>query len=392
MIPFRDFKVDISEEHEILRSTIKDFCESEVTKYVEEGELKGEIPAELKAKVVKLGLYGLNAKPELGGQGGDLLSQAIASEELSRVWTSFSTHLFINWLYIHAVQTYGSGRIAEKYVPPVAKGQKIGAFANTEPGAGSDVAGIKTYAKKVGNEYVINGRKIFISNGGIADYIVVSARTSPPEEGKRWKGISLFIVEKEQVKIISRIDTVGLRASNTAELSFEDAEVPEENMIGEEGMGFKHTLEAFDYSRVVVAAQGVGLAQAALEKMITYSMSRTAFDRKIAEFQLIQEKVAESIAEVAYARLLTYWAANLIMKGNMDDGIPAASIAKYVATDVANRVAQRAENVMGGYGVSKGGAERYLRDAQILMTYEGTNDIQKLTVARTIYRKLGLRI
>ena len=400
VFPFKsleDFKIEISQDHELLRSAVRDFSENVLAKYVEKGEKELDIPIEVKIKAKEIGLYGLFLDQQLGGQGADYLSLLVASEEISRVWPSFSTFLLIDWMFIYTLSKFGSDELKKKYIPPVAQGEKVGAFANTEPTAGSDVAGIKTTAKKINSgEYVINGRKIFITNGDIADYYIVTARTSPPDPNARWKGISMFVVEREWkgVKVLNRIETMGLKASNTAELAFEDVEVPAENLIGEEGMGFKYAMATFDRTRVGVAAQAVGVAQAALEKMVTYVTQRFAFQSPLIGFQMVQEKIAESLTEVNTARLLTYWAASLFDRRAENEAIIAASMAKFYATEIAEKVAIRAITVHGGYGVATStGVERLLRDVEVMKIYEGTNDIQKLTILReTARRLLGLKL
>ena len=365
--------------------------ERDVAPYVEKGEREGSIPKELLEKAKELGLFGISVPQEYGGQGGDLLMEAMAVEEMVRVWASFAVRVTVGGLYMAPILLFGNEDQKKKYVTPVAKGEKIAALANTEPSGGSDVAGIQSVAKKVNGKYILNGRKIFITNGGIADYYVVTARTSPPEPNARWKGISMFIVEREWkgVKVLSRIETMGLRASNTAELAFEDVEVPEENLIGEEGMGFKYAVTAFDRTRVGVAAQGVGIAQAALEKMVGYAVQRRLFESQLIDFQMVQEKIAESITEVNTARLLTYWAATLFNEGKIDEGIIAASMAKLYSTEIAEKVAIRAITVHGGYGVATStGVERLLRDVEVMKIYEGANDIQKLTILKETARRL----
>jgi Acyl-CoA dehydrogenases len=327
---------------------------------------------------------------EYGGQGGDMLGTAIVAEEISRIWPSFSTHILIYYMFSYTLLNFGNEEQKRKYVPPVARGEKIPAHANTEPYAGSDVAGIRTYAKRINDSYVINGRKIFITNGDIADYYLVTARTSPPETNQRWKGISVFIIEKGMpgLKVVNRIDTLGLRASHTAELSFEDLKVPSENLVGVEGQGFKYFVETYDYSRVFVAAQALGLAQSALELMVDYTSKREAFNQQLIDFQLIQEKIADITSLVSASRLLTYWAANLFMKGKKDEAIIASSIAKMFSTEGAEKASILAITGQGGYGVSSGGAERLLRDVEIMKIYEGANDIQRLTIAKQIMKRI----
>ncbi|MEM3281336.1 MAG: acyl-CoA dehydrogenase family protein [Saccharolobus sp.] len=399
VLPFTSvetFSINVSEKHELFRRAVREFMEKHVAPYVEEGERKMTVPNEILEKAKEIGLYGISAPEEYGGQGGDTLMTAIAQEEISRVWPSLSARLSIGGLFMTPILLFGSEELKKKYVTPVARGDKAAAFANTEPSAGSDVAGIQTVAKKVNGKYIINGRKIFITNGGVADYYVVTARTSPPDPNARWKGISMFVVEREWkgVKVLNRIETMGLKASNTAELAFEDVEVPAENLIGEEGMGFKYAMATFDRTRVGVAAQGVGVAQAALEKMVTYVTQRFAFQSPLIGFQMVQEKIAESLTEVNTARLLTYWAASLFDRGAENEDIIAASMAKFYATEIAEKVAIRAITVHGGYGVATStGVERLLRDVEVMKIYEGANDIQKLTILReTARRLLGLKL
>ncbi|MEM0363752.1 MAG: acyl-CoA dehydrogenase family protein [Sulfolobaceae archaeon] len=398
VFPFKsleDFKIEISQDHELLRSAIRDFSENVLAKYVEKGEKELDIPIEVKIKAKEIGLYGLFLDQQLGGQGADYLSLLVASEEISRVWPSFSTFLLIDWMFIYTLSKFGSDELKKKYIPPVAQGEKVGAFANTEPTAGSDVAGIKTTAKKINSgEYVINGRKIFITNGDIADYYIVTARTSPPDPNARWKGISMFVVEKDSVKPVSRIETTGLKSSHTAEIVLEDVKVPQENLVGEEGNGFKYAVSAFDFARTIVASQAVGIGQAALEKMINYSLQRTAFDRKLAEFQLVQTKVSESLANLELARLITYWAGTLFKNNKENEYVIAASLAKFISTEFAEKIVLNAMSVYGGYGVTTStGLERMLRDLQIMKTYEGTNDIQRISAARYLYNKfIGYKV
>ncbi|MEM0293539.1 MAG: acyl-CoA dehydrogenase family protein [Saccharolobus sp.] len=399
VLPFTSaeiFSINVSEKHELFRRAVREFMEKHVAPYVEEGERKMTIPNEVLEKAKELGLYGISAPEEYGGQGGDTLMTAIAQEEISRVWPSLSARLSNGGLFMTPILLFGSEELKKKYVTPVARGDKAAALANTEPSAGSDVAGIQTVAKKVNGKYIINGRKTFITNGGVADYYVVTARTSPPDPKARWKGISMFVVEREWkgVKVLNRIETMGLKASNTTELAFEDVEVPAENLIGEEGMGFKYAMATFDRTRIGVAAQGVGVAQAALEKMVTYATQRFAFQSPLIGFQMVQEKIAESLTEVNTARLLTYWAASLFDRGAENEAIIAASMAKFYATEIAEKVAIRAITVHGGYGVATStGVERLLRDVEVMKIYEGANDIQKLTILReTARRLLGLKL
>jgi alkylation response protein AidB-like acyl-CoA dehydrogenase len=383
VFPFKsleDFKVEITQDHELLRSAVRDFAENILAKYVEIGEKELDIPLEVKQKAKEIGLYGLFARQDLGGQGADYLSLLTATEEMARIWPSFSTFLLINWMFIYALSRFGNEELRKKYVTPVANGDKVAAFAVTEPVAGSDVAGIKTTAKKLDSEYVINGRKIFITNGDIADYYLIAARTSPPDPKARWKGISMLVVEKDAVKPVSRIETTGLKSSHTAEILLEDVKTPAENLLGEEGNGFKYAVSSFDFARTIVASQALGIGQAALEKMINYSLQRTAFEKKLADLEV--------------ARLITYWAGTLFKNGKENEYTVAASLAKFISTESAEKIILRAMSVYGGYGVTTStGLERMLRDLQIMKTYEGTNDIQRISAARFLYNKfIGYKV
>lgn len=388
-------QIGITEDHELLRQSVREFSEKFLLPNVDKGEKEKDFPEEAKKQAADMGLFGLDIPSEYGGQGADYLSLLVTSEEISRIWTSFSTLLLVHWMLGRAVLKYGSEEVKRKYLPEIASGKKLGGFANTEPEAGSDVAGIKSVAKKVNDHYVLNGRKIFITNGDIADYLIITARTSPPDPKARWKGISMFLVERDWgIKTMSRIETTGLRASHTAEIVLEDVSVPSENLLGEEGMGFKYAVESFDYARTIVSAQAVGIAQSAFEKLVEYSLQRKAFERPIADFQMVQQKVSESLSDLMTSRLLTYWAGTLYQKEMMDEYIVAASLAKFHSTEAAERVVLRAMTAFGGYGVTVStGLERLLRDLQILKTYEGTNDIQRISAARQLfYRFKGVKV
>lgn len=391
----KSFTIDLKEEHELTRSMMRDFAEKVLANYVKQGEAMKDIPQDLKEKARELGLYGIDVSPEYGGQGADYLTALVITEELSRIWTSFSTFFLINWMFNRAINEYGNEEQKKKYITKVASGEKVAAFAVTEPGAGSDVAGIQTLAKREGDYYTLNGRKLFITNGDIADYYIIAARTSPPQPGARWKGISMFIVEKEWgVKPVSRLETIGLKASHTTELSLDEVKVPSENLLGEEGMGFKYAVETFDYARTIVSAQALGIAQRAFEIMSQYSIQRNAFDAKIANFQMVQNKIAESLADLEASRLLTYWSGTLYQRGMKNEYIIVASLAKFFVTEAAERIVLRAMVEHGGYGVTTDlELERMLRDLQILKTYEGTNDIQRISAARQFYAKfMGIKV
>jgi acyl-CoA dehydrogenase len=260
----------------------------------------------------------------------------------------------------------------------------------TEPGAGSDVAGIKSTAKLHGTHWEINGRKTFITNGEIAELYLVFARTSPPPSAReRHKGLSAFIVERgtEGFQVGSHIETTGLRGSQPSELILDHVKVPTDNLVGKEGDGFYIGVKTYDRGRVDVSAQGVGIAQAAYEAAINYAQTRTSFEKPLIDFQQVQYKLAEMAMGLHTARLLTYWAASLKDQGK--EFVKAASIAKVTSTETAERLALLAMMIHGGYGVAtEYPVERFLRDSQIIKTYEGTNDIQRLTIAKQLIREL----
>ncbi|HXW37761.1 MAG TPA: acyl-CoA dehydrogenase family protein [Nitrososphaerales archaeon] len=386
-----DYAVNVSEEHEAFRKVVREFAEKELAPHAARIDKENEMDMDLVRKAGKLGLFGIPFPEEYGGGAGDDLSLVLATEELSRFSAAFSAVVGANYLVSVPLALFGTDDQKKRYLTPIAKGEKIAAHAMTEPGVGSDVAGISTTAVKTGDRYVINGKKMFITNGDKADTFLIFARTSPPEEGKRHRGVTAFLVEKGAPGLIvgQRIDVIGLRGDQPVELVFENLEVPESNVLGELGRGVNIALTTYDHGRVGVAAQGTGLAQAALEAALEYSTQRQTFGNYLLSYQQVQFKVAEMAAAVHTARLLTYWAATLTQKGK--DFIKASSVAKIVATEAAERNAHSAMLIMGAYGVSKEmRVERILRDSQVIKTYEGTNDIQRLTIMKEVAKEMGV--
>ncbi len=385
-----DYEVKLTSEHETLRHTIRDFAEKEIRPIAAEIDRKNQIPRDLLTRIAKLGVSAITYKEEYGGLGGDLLSMVIAIEELSRVSGACSTVFVASHLVSEPINEWGTEEQKKRYLVPMVAGEKIGAHAMTEPGAGSDVAGIKSLAKLHGTHWEITGRKMFITNGEIADIYLVFARTSPaPSKEERHKGLSAFIVEKgtEGFKVGSKIETTGLRGSQPSELILDRVRVPMDNLLGKEGDGFYIAVKTYDRGRIDVSAQGVGIAQAAYEAAVSYAQTRTSFETPLIDFQQVQYKLAEMAIGLHTARLLTYWAASLKDQGK--DFVKAASIAKVTATETAERLALHAMMIHGGYGVAtEYPVERYLRDSQIIKTYEGTNDIQRLTIAKQLIREL----
>jgi alkylation response protein AidB-like acyl-CoA dehydrogenase len=385
-----DYEVRLTEDHENLRHTIRDFAEKELRPVAMEIDRKNEIPRDLLTRIAKLGVSAITYKEEYGGLGGDLLSMVIAIEELARVSAACSTVFVASHLVSEPINDWGTEEQKKQYLRPIVSGDKLGAHAMTEPGAGSDVAGIKTTAKLHGGEWEITGRKMFITNGETADTYLVFARTSPaPSKEQRHKGLSAFIVERDAkgFSVGSKVETIGLRGSHPSELIFEKVRVPKENLLGKEGDGFYIGVKTYDRGRIDVSAQGVGIAQAAYEAAVSYAQTRTSFDSPLIDFQQVQYKLSDMAIGLHTARLLTYWAASLKDQGK--EFVKAASIAKITATETAEKLALIAMMIHGGYGVAtEYPVERFLRDSQIIKTYEGTNDIQRLTIAKQLLREL----
>jgi alkylation response protein AidB-like acyl-CoA dehydrogenase len=391
MFPFNevmDFKIEMTDEHELFRKSIREFAESKVRPYVQKVEETNEIPQSIIDGARELGLYGVGVPERYGGQGGDMRTLAILTEELSRVLPSLGTMVTVNHLFLIPLMIFGTEEQKLKYIPPVAKGEKFAAHANTEPGAGSDVAGIQTRAEKNNNGYIINGRKIFITNSERAQYFILSARTSSPEQGKRWKGITTFIAEKGMpgLEIGQKFKVIGLRGEQPNEVIFNNLYVPDENIVGKVGEGFKVIVTTYDYSRIIIAAQALGIAQGVFELAFNYSIERKAFEKPIFGFEGIAFRISDMLIKLETARLLVYWAAYL---ADMQKPLflMASSMAKTYATEVAEELSDMAIKIHGGAGVdSATGVERYLRDSVITTIYEGTNDIQKLTIAKTLLK------
>ncbi|MCS7286157.1 MAG: acyl-CoA dehydrogenase [Anaerolineae bacterium] len=370
-----------SEEQEIFRKSIREFAEKEIMPRAQEIDQKGEFPWDIIKKMARLGLMGLPFPEEYGGSGGDTISYAIAVEEIARasgsVAITFSAHIS---LACGAIYLFGTEEQKRKYLVPMAKGEKLGAFGLTEPGAGSDAAAIKTRAILDGDEWIINGQKIFITNGSVADVVVIAAVTDPAK-GKR--GISNFIVEKGTpgFRIGREEDKMGLRGSVTSELIFEDCRIPRENLLGKEGEGYKQFLVTLDGGRIGIGAMAVGLGMAALETSVKYAKERVQFGQPIAEFQAIQWMLADMATELEAARLLVYRAAWLKEQGQRFT--KEAAMAKLFASEAAVRACYKAIQIHGGYGYTKDyPVERFYRDARLTTIGEGTSEIQRLVIAR----------
>jgi alkylation response protein AidB-like acyl-CoA dehydrogenase len=374
---------ELSDEQALLRKTVRDFAERELAPKSREWDEKQAFPREVFAKLGGLGLAGVCWPEEYGGAGLSTLDWAIVMEELARVDAgvalSLAAHHSLCSAHIHLA---GSEEQKRRFLPPLARGEKVGCWGLTEPGSGSDAGGMRTTAVRDGDRWVLNGTKIFITNGGIADTAVVMAVTDRAA-GK--KGISAVVVERGTpgFRAGKKEDKLGVRSSDTSELVFEDCRVPAANLIGREGMGFVDTLKILDKGRIGIAAFSVGIAQAALEASIRYARTRKQFDHPIADFQAVQFKVAEMATRTQAARLLTWRAAAMADSGLAHTA--ESSMAKLFASEAAVEIALDAIQIHGGYGyVKEYPVERYLRDAKIGTIGEGTSEVQRLVIARQL--------
>ncbi|WP_416808255.1 acyl-CoA dehydrogenase AcdA [Bacillus thuringiensis] len=373
----------LSEEHEMIRKMVRDFAKNEVAPTAAERDEEERFDRELFDQMAELGLTGIPWPEEYGGIGSDYLAYVITIEELSRVCAStgvtLSAHTSLaGW----PIFKFGTEEQKQKFLRPMAEGKKIGAYGLTEPGSGSDAGGMKTIAKRDGDHYILNGSKIFITNGGIADIYVVFALTNP--ESKQ-RGTSAFIVESDTpgFSVGKKESKLGIRSSPTTEIMFEDCRIPVENLLGEEGQGFKVAMQTLDGGRNGIAAQAVGIAQGALDASVEYARERHQFGKPIAAQQGIGFKLADMATDVEAARLLTYQAAWL-----ESEGLPygkESAMSKVFAGDTAMKVTTEAVQVFGGYGYTKDyPVERYMRDAKITQIYEGTQEIQRLVISRML--------
>ncbi|WP_100401467.1 acyl-CoA dehydrogenase [Bacillus sp. FJAT-42315] len=373
----------LTEEHEMIRKMVRDFAKNEVEPTAAERDEEERFDMELFHKMAELGLTGIPWPEEYGGIGSDYLAYCIAVEELSRVCAStgvtLSAHTSLaGW----PVYKFGTEEQKQKYLKPMAQGEKIGAYGLTEPGSGSDAGGMKTTARLDGDDYILNGSKIFITNGGIADIYIVFALTDP--ESKQ-RGTTAFIVEKDFAgfSVGKKEKKLGIRSSPTTEIIFEDCRVPKENILGEVGDGFKVAMMTLDGGRNGIAAQAVGIAQGALDASIEYAKERKQFGKPIVANQGISFKIADMATAVEASRLLTYQAAWLESKG-LPYGKESA-MSKLMAGDTAMKVTTEAVQIFGGYGYTKDyPVERYMRDAKITQIYEGTQEIQRLVISRMV--------
>ena len=376
---------NLSEEHLMIRDAARDFAQTELLPGVIERDEKQEFPAEQIKKLGELGFMGMMVSPENGGSGMDTLSYVLAMEELSKIDASASVVVSVNnSLVCWGLETFGSAEQKAKYLPRLASGEIIGSFCLSEPEAGSDATSQMTTAVDMGDHYLLNGTKNWITNGGNCEIALVIAQTDR-EKGHR--GINTLIVEKgmEGFVVGKKEDKLGIRGSDTHTLLFNDVKVPKENRIGEDGFGFKFAMKTLSGGRIGIAAQALGIAQGALDLALSYSKERTTFGKPIHEHQAIAFKLADMEMKIEQARLLVYKAAWLKDQGMSYD--KESAMAKLAASEAAMWVSTEAVQVHGGYGfVKEYHVERLMRDAKITQIYEGTSEIQRIVISRDMIK------
>ena len=383
--------LDLTEEHKMIRDTARDFARNEIAPIAAHFDETGEFPYETIKKMGALGLMGIEVPEEYGGAAMDTLAYVLAMIEIAKADVSHSTIMSVNnSLYCHGILKFGTEEQKQKYVTPIATGQKIGAYSLTEPMSGSDAGTMKSRAVREGDHYVINGRKSWVTSGPVADYIVLFTMTQPE---LKHKGITAFIIDTQQPGFIrgKTEPKLGIRASATCEIVYEDYRAPVENRLGEEGDGFKIAMTVLDAGRIGIATQALGIAEAAYEAARRYAVEREAFGKPIGAFQGTGFKIADMKTRIEASRLLIYNAALAKERSKKDKSRYSleASMAKLFASETAMWVTHQAVQIHGGMGYSKElPVERYFRDAKITEIYEGTSEIQRLVISRN---ELGLK-
>ena len=377
----------LTEEQKMLQQMARDFAQKEVAPMAAALDEAEKFPAEAVKKMAELGLMGITIPIEWGGAGMDNISYVLALEEISAACASTAVTMSVNnSLYCAPIVKFGTDAQKEKYVKPFASGQKLGAYALSEPGTGSDAANQRAVAAKKGNKYILNGTKNFITNGPHADAMIVFAMT---DREKKHKGISAFIIEKDfkGYSVGKKENKMGIRASSTSSIILDNCEVPEGNIIGKEGDGFAIAMWTLDGGRIGIATQALGIARAAFEVAAKYSTEREAFDKPICDFEGIQWKIADMAMNIDAARLLIHRAAWMKDKGIKHS--KEAAMAKLFASETATMVTKEAVQILGGYGYCKEyPVERYFRDAKITEIYEGTSEVQRIVIAKNVLKEL----
>ncbi len=379
-------KIELTEEQQLLRENIRRFAEEVVKPRAKEIDESGEFPRSFFDQAGELGLGGVAVPEEYGGAGMDTIAYTLVIEEISRVCATSGVILSVNnSLVCDPLLKFGTEAQKKEFLTPLAAGQKLGCFALTEPGAGSDAGGLLSTARKDGDSYVLNGNKVFITNGTDADIALVFASV---DLAKKHKGITCFIVPTDTPGYSHGTHEfkLGVNASGTTELAFQDLRIPAANRLGEEGDGFKIAMATLDGGRIGIAAQAVGIAQGAFEEAVAYAQQRKQFGQAISEFQAIQFYLADMATELDAARLLVWKAA--WAKENQKRFTLEAAQAKLFSAEMAQRVTNKALQIHGGYGYTKEyNVERYFRDARITEIYEGTSEIQKMVIADWVINK-----
>jgi len=374
-----------NEEHEMFRAAVRSFVDKEVAPHVEEWEAAGQIPKSIWPRMGELGFLGVEYDEKYGGAGADFLTTAVLCEELGRSRCgslAMAVGVHTDMASPHLYYT-GSEALKEKYMPAICRGEKLSAIAVTEAGGGSDVAAIRTRARKAGDHYILNGSKMFITNGVMADLYFVAARLEAGDAAKRHRGISMFLVERESPGfVVSRkLDKMGMRASDTAELAFQDMVVPAENLLGQEGKGFYEVMRIFQRERLVAGLHGVAMCDRALEDTIAYARQRQAFGGPLTGKQVIRHKLADLATLIEAGRWLTY--AACVKYQNREEAVKEISMVKLFTAEMANRVAYDCVQLHGGYGYMREyPIERFARDVRLFPIGGGTSEIMKEIIAK----------
>ena len=372
----------LTPEQEMIRLMARDFAKKELEPFAGEWDRKETFPDKAVRKMGGLGLMGMMIPVEYGGAGAGAVSYSLALQEIAYACASTAVTMSVTNLSSDPILMFGSEEQKQRYLAPLARGEMLGAFAVTEPDAGSDPAGMTTRAEEKGDHYLVNGSKIFITNGSYADVIVLITRIGAEKSNR---GLSAFLLTKGTpgFRIGRKEDKMGLRASNTVELLFDDCRIPKENLLGKEGIGFKIAMVALDSGRIGIASQSLGIARACLHEAVAYAKTRKQFGKNIGSYQAIQWMIADTAAEIEAAHWLTLYAAD-----KKDQGLPftrEASMAKLFASEMANRAAYSAVQIYGGYGYMKEyKVERLYRDARVTTIYEGTSEVQRIVIAREV--------
>lgn len=373
----------LSEKHVIVRRAVRAFCDREIRPIAKDLDIEARFPWEVVEKMGKLGYFGIQVPEELGGAGMDTISYAVIIEEISRACAGLGLCVTVhNSVAVYPIVVFGSEEQKERWVPPLAKGEKIGAFCLTEPNVGSDASGVESTAIRDGDHYIVNASKVLVTNGGVADTCLIFVKTD--NSGGR-KGLSVIIVERGTpgFEVGDLEDLLGNRANPVSSIRLYDCRVPVENLLGGEGQGMKIGLAALEVGRIGIGAQALGIAQAAMEEGIRYSKQRRQFGVPISQHQAVQMMIADMATQVDAARLLIYRAAEL-----RDSGRPfsrESAMAKLFASETASKVADMAIQIHGGYGYVKSyPVERFYRDARVTRIYEGTTEIHRVVIARSV--------